>query len=48
MNCMMSRQCERPLLMMSTTAVLSEWMVMVFFDHLWPQRIAAMMTGYIS
>ena len=47
MNCMMSRQCECPLLM-STMAVLSEWMVMIFFDHLWPQRIAAMMTGYIS
>ena len=48
MNCIMSRLWDRPLLRMWTTALLSEWMAMVFLDHSCPQRIAAMIIGYIS
>ena len=45
MNCIMSRLCDRPLLRMSTTVLLS---AMVFLDHSCPQRLAAIIIEYIS
>ena len=45
---MMSGEFERPLLIISTVVVLSEWMSMLLRDHSWPQRSVATTIGYIS
>lgn len=46
--CVMARERDLPLFRISTTAELSERMSMVCLDHLCSQRIAAIITGYIS
>lgn len=43
-NCMISAEQDCPLLIISTTAILSELM-RIDLDHLYPHRIAAMMMG---
>jgi len=44
----MARQRDRPLLIMSITALLSVYKAMVFLDHSCPQRMSAMTMGYNS
>lgn len=48
MNGMITAECDLPLFIISTMAVLSEWISIDFLNHSCPQRMAAIIMGYIS